>query len=114
MQSSTIQESIMLKEEDGGSRTMMFPHTINRFKDEIMMVARNWFDFFAVADLVASMDALNAGHEIKLVPRPVTQAPQTPQEVYICRVKDGYLVMDSTKSPRTIQVLFSKILEMIQ
>jgi hypothetical protein len=96
------------------SRIMMYPHTIKRVGDEVLMVARNWFDFFDVSQLNYLKNFQSPDSPAKEIPILSKPTGERPAEQYICRMVDGHICMDSTLVSRTIMILASNLWEILE
>ena len=95
------------------SRIMMYPHTIKRVGDEVLIVARNWFDFFEVDQLKSLNHFQSPDQPAKEIPVLSKPTGDRPAEQYLCRMVDGFIVMDSTLVTRTIMIQASKLWEIL-
>lgn len=78
-------------------RMFLYPFTIEKTDQDVIMVARYWFQIFTMSQIDQMKSLIGTG-------APVAQVGD-----YFVHYKDDYLVLDDTKSPRTIMVLASKI-----
>lgn len=91
----------------------MYPHTLKRVGSEVMMVARNWFDFFEIDQLKYLKNFQSPDQPAKEIPVLTKPTGDRPAEQYLCRMVDGHIVMDSTLTPRTIMIVAGKMWEIL-